>query len=276
MQKENKLRLFNLFVKSVRLSKRNYQRMLRFVQPRMTKHIFYLHLPKCGGTAIDNAIRSCYRTSEIGHLNDAACVKAAELSGRYLDDYRRDLLLYYLLQQNIKYLSGHFAYSKRAYDECGWRWHFVTVLRHPIDRWFSHYFYNRYKNGDERFRITEDLSTFVESKRAFMLGQLYVRNLTEGADRPDQHTVDTSKAVATAIKVLEGFTLVGCLEHLDIMCRQFKQLFGVRLIISKSNINPVHKAQQQQQISDIIRSRVEEICKPDLEVYKYAMSRIGK
>ncbi len=275
MQKDSKFCSFDMFKKSLRLSKHNYQRMLRFVQPHINKRIFFLHLPKCGGTSIDNAIQSCYRTSEIGHLNDVACVKSAELLGKSLDDHRRNLLLYYLLQQHIKYLSGHFAYSKRAYEECCQRWHFVTLLRHPVDRWFSHFFYNRHKKGGH-FKITEDLSTFVESERAFMLGRLYVRNLAEGADQPDQHTVDMSKAVASAIKALEGFTLVGCLEHLDIMCNQFKQLFGGRLIVPKSNINPLHKSQQQKHISDTIKSRVEEICKPDMEVYKYAMSRIGK
>jgi hypothetical protein len=275
MQKENKLHLLNLCMKSWSLSKRNYQRLLRIAQPRLTKPIFFLHFPKCGGTSIASAIRSCYHASEVAHLDDAACVKAAESLGRDLDDYRRDLLLYYLLQQKIKYLSGHFAYSERAYQECGERWHFVTVLRHPVDRWLSHFFYNKYKTGGH-FKINEDISTFVETERAYMLGRLYVRNLTEGTDRPDLHSVDTSKAVATAIKLLERFSLIGCLAHLDIMCRQFKDLFGVKLIIPVLNVNSLSKELQQEQITDKIRKRVEEICKPDLEVYKYAMSRIGQ
>jgi hypothetical protein len=275
MQKENKSHLLNLCMKGLRLSKRNYQRMLRFAQPRLTKPIFFLHFPKCGGTSISYAIRSCYHASEVGHLDDAACVKASESLGRDLDDYRRDLLQYYLLQQKIRYLSGHFVYSERAYQECRERWHFVTVLRHPVDRWLSHFYYNKYQAGG-RFNINEDISTFVETGHAFMLGRLYVRNLTEGTDRPDLDTVDTSKAVATAIKVLEGFSLIGCLEHLDIMCRQFKDLFGVKLIIPRLNVNSSSEELQQEQITNKIRHRVEEICKPDLEVYKYAMSRIGQ
>ena len=119
-----------------------------------------------------------------------------------------------------------------------------------------------------------DISAFVETERAFLWGRLYVRNLTEGIDRPDVHTTDTSKAVEIAIKALEGFSLVGCLEDLDTMCAQFEHKFGVKLRIPVSNRNPVAKDKQREQISEKIRKKVEEICQPDMEVYNYALSRI--
>jgi len=265
----------NFVDKCWRFSQRNYGRICEMTEPRLKEMIFFLHLPKCGGTSIANAIRRRYSASEIGHLDDKACVKAAEYLGRDLDDYRRDLLLYYVLQKDIRYLSGHFAYSQRAYEESRGRWHFMTVLRHPVDRWFSHFFYNKYTPTD-RFQISEDLNSFVETERAFLWGRLYVRNLTEGSDRPDVHTTDTSKGVAIAIKVLEGFSLVGCLEDLDTLCAQFARRFGVKLRIPVSNPNPVSKLKQRKQISEKIRKRVEEICQPDLEVYHYAKAKIAQ
>jgi len=256
-------------------SHRGYDRIREMTEPMLKEPIFFLHLPKCGGTSIANAIRRRYPDQEIGHLDDKACVKAAQYLERDLDDYRRDLLLYYVLQKDIRYLSGHFAYSQRAYNESRGRWHFMTVLRHPVDRWFSHFFYNKYTPTD-RFQIPEDLGSFVETERAFLWGRLYVRNLTEGSDRPDIHTADTSKAVSIAIKALEGFSLVGCLEDLDTMCVQFERRFGGKIRIPVSNRNPMSKDKQREQISEKIRKRVEEICQPDLEVYHYAKARIAK
>jgi len=209
------------------------------------------------------------------HLNNDACIRAADLLGRDLDDYRRELLLYYLMHKKIRYLAGHFAYSKKAYDECGDQWHFVTVLRHPVKRWFSHYFYSKHRK-DSHFGITEDIATFVESKRASMIGCMYVRNLSEGIDWRQLHKVDMDKAAGMAIKALDNFSLIGCLEHLDIMKHQFKQLFDVRLEIPKMNLNPISHAHRRQQISDKIRSRVEKLCKSDLKVYNHALKRIGR
>jgi hypothetical protein len=275
MNDQQSINVRNFVGKCWRFSQRSYGCIREMTEPRLKEPIFFLHLPKCGGTSIANAIRRRYRASEIWHLDDQACVKAAQYLGRDLDDYRRDLLLYYVLQKGIRYLSGHFAYSQKAYEESRGRWHFMTVLRHPVDRWFSHFFYNKYTPTD-RFQIPEDLSAFVETERAFLWGRLYVRNLTEGNDRPDVHTTDTSKAVATAIKALEGFSLVGCLEDLNTMCAQFEHRFGAKIRIPVSNSNPVSKSKQRGQISEKIRKRVEEICQPDLEVYNYAKARIAQ
>lgn len=263
----------NFLEKCCRFSRRSYARLREMTELKLKEPIFFLHLPKCGGTSIANAIRRRYSAKETGHLDDRACVKAAQFLDRDLDDYRRDLLLYYVLQKDIRYLSGHFAYSQMAYEKSCDRWHFITVLRHPVDRWFSHFFYNKYTPTD-RFQIPENLSAFVETERAFLWGRLYVRNLTEGNDRPDAHTADTSKAVSIAIKVLEGFSLVGCLENLDVMCVQFERLFGVKIRVPVYNRNPISRDKQREQITEKIRKRVEEICQPDLEIYHYAKARL--
>jgi hypothetical protein len=91
----------NFVGKCWRFSQRSYGHIREMAEPRLKEPIFFLHLPKCGGTSIANAIQRRYRASEIGHLDNKACVKAAQYLGRDLDDYRRDLLLYYVLQKEI-------------------------------------------------------------------------------------------------------------------------------------------------------------------------------
>lgn len=275
-QKKNKISLLPLSTKGLLFLKRAKLKLHREFQPHFPEKIFFLHLPKCGGTSIDKALRSFYQPFEICHLDNASCVNTAQMLSRDLDDYRRDLLLYYLGRENKRYLGGHFAYSKKAHLEFGDKWYFITVLRHPVDRWFSHYFYNRYKTTDELFRISEDLSTFVDSSRALVLGRQYVMNLTEGEIQPNELSNVSDATVTSAIKALNTFSLVGCLEHLDVMKKDFKKLFGVKFYMQTSNVNPLSKDEQHKQISVRLRKRVEEICEPDLQIYNHILTKIGK
>ena len=80
--------------------------------------------------------------------------------------------------------------------------------------------------------------------------------------------------VDEAIDNIKKFSIVGCLEHLDKFRQQFEDIQKVQLNISTSNINPLARSKQQQQISEEIRLRVEKICEPDLKIYNYVLSQL--
>lgn len=66
----------------------------------------------------------------------------------------------------------------------------------------------------------------------------------------------------------------GCLEHLEVFERQFQERYDVKLNIPRKNINPLAKTHQKDQITEEIRRKVENICRPDLDVYNYLLSRV--
>lgn len=55
------------------------------------------------------------------------------------------------------------------------------MLRHPIQRWFSAYFFNHAKKHPHS-SIDEELGSYIETDKAAQAGQVYVEFLTASRD----------------------------------------------------------------------------------------------
>lgn len=240
--------------------------------PAAPPKICFLHVPKCGGTSIDTAIKRSFGLSRywyrrnLVHLSSAATLRGSKLTEESLLSYEEKILAYLLSLKTSYYVSGHFPYSQRLGREFGSEWQFITILRHPVERYFSHYFYNRYKQS-EHFRIDVDLETFINQDLGLQLGSYYIRYLV-GPELPDAE-LRSDAAIAAAIANLKQFTLAGALDRLEDFSRAYRHHFGRPVQIGRSNPNPASRSQQQAAISDAIRKQVEAICMPDLEVYNF-------
>ena len=235
--------------------------------------IFFLHIPKCGGVSFNQAIRNSYgnrweQEEYCFSLDGNAARRCSQLLGEDRNEYRKKILAYVMSLDRYKYIHGHFAYSEKIYQEFGDEWNFVTLLRHPVAQWFSQYFYDR--RAESEVRIDEELSTFIESERATLMGNTYVRKLTEGFSLTE---AASEAAIKQAIENLNKFALVGVLEKIDSSIANYQQIFGTSLTLKQLNKNPTSKSEQQKKITPEIHKKVEEICQPNLKVYRAAIEK---
>lgn len=243
--------------------------------------ICFVHLHKCGGTSIAQAIKSCYQSfssitdKNTFHLNGTAASNAAHKSFEnhlrsededyLLGKFREHLLLYHMCQSKIKYVAGHFSFSEIAYQNFSKQYAFITVLRDPVKRWISAYLYNRYVVS----KLDQDFSDFLNSERAIKGGCLYVKSIG-GLNKTGDYTSEA--AIKRAKENLHKFSIIGFLEHKEAFSKQFEKQFGRKLKIRKYNQNHNSKDFKESLISEETEAKIREICRPDIEVYQYAIN----
>lgn len=244
---------------------------------RLNKKICYIHVAKCGGTSLIDAIKKQYRLRDrlfgkklFINLNAAASLRGSEIFNENLFAYREKLFIYFLSIRANKFISGHFPFSDLAMRHYGDEWSFITILRHPVDRWFSHYFFNRYKKEDH-FKTDLSLNAYLDTDDGRSLGSLYYRIFYGKRNDPD---TDSEETYLKVIENINQMTCIGLVEHMDRFCRDFNQCFGVQLKVEMKNKNPLSHKDRSELITDSIRKKVEKICEPDLKIYEYVLKKI--
>lgn len=260
----------------------------------LKQNIFYLHIQKCGGISIAQAIKTCYypydfiKDRELVHFLDAKASFRAikttaeqsessfETTDHYLENqelmFRERLLLYYMGQERIKYISGHFVFNEKTYELFSNKFNFVTVLRNPLERWISHYFWKRYNKNGHR-NVDMDITEYLRSDIGQRNGYSYVKCFG-GINKKGDYT--SKQAIDKAKENLNKFKVVGCLEHQEAFVNQFEEQFGKKLKIRRLNQSPKSEAYRKSVVTEELKEEIKEICKPDIEIYQYALKNFVK
>jgi hypothetical protein len=236
--------------------------------------IAFVHVPKCGGSSLTVALKTAVglgvqvpgRGSAV--LAHEAASRAADILERDYNGFCADLLPYYLANHRLRFIAGHWPVRDEAFEEYSGEWDFIFLLRDPVRRWLSNYFFNRYKTGDH-YRIDRDLDEFLKTYRARWYGCAYCAYLA-----PDDFSYGDDPAdavIGKAVASLKRFRVVGALEHLDSMAGRFREIYGAPLNIPHANRNPRGKAYVQREVTPKQMERIEDLCGPDIRIYRQAL-----
>ncbi|MDO6444327.1 sulfotransferase family 2 domain-containing protein [Colwellia sp. 1_MG-2023] len=138
-----------------------YEFSIHRINPNNTsqKPVVFVHIPKCGGVSVDRALR------EQLALPGERKIKRTPLIDTSLFNFEKEIvtladkcdfsefhakqiqdILIYHLNLNWQYVSGHFNVTGKILEEFSDSYHFVTILRDPVDRLISNYIFNKLTN----------------------------------------------------------------------------------------------------------------------------------
>ena len=185
-----------------------------------------------------------------------------------LQQVRMALLHYHLQDREVGYVFGHVPVRPAILDEFREDWHFLTILRDPVDRFISEYLYNRHKSSDH-FAITDEMEDFLDSPDARRLGSQLVNFLS---GRPDVTSAPTDGEVRNAIRCLDRFSVVGVIERMEDFRSELRFRFGRSPVIPRTNPNPAPEGARLFMEDTDVMARIRRLNRADREVYRHALT----
>ncbi|MEM9781173.1 MAG: sulfotransferase family 2 domain-containing protein [Pseudomonadota bacterium] len=218
------------------------------------RRIFFAHVPKCGGTSLSHALRIRYPLSYFKLSEEAASASSRDLTtGQWMELKAR--LVAYHAHCGRHFLQGHIPVTEDYIDRHLTEYNLMTLLRDPVDRVVSHYFFDPRLN-----KLTPE--DFLRHQRGFIETHALC-HFFGGLDWDNPG--DVGEAEARAMTTLDRFDVVGILEEPAAFERTLREDLGLRLSIPHRNQGTTRAGRS---LPPEIMERITEMCEADLRIYR--------
>ena len=224
-------------------------------RPATNRCIIFLHLPKTGGVTLRRTLKWKYAPEM---LNFETLTKPAESLGEVPLSERR----------NLRVLTGHLHYG--VHDYIPQRCEYITLVREPIARVVSYYYYilghAKHWRHAELVRSGTSLNDFIRTSAERGLENDQTRMLSgRGAGELDAGSLGR-KALDEAKRNLERFLVVGLTERFDESFILIRRALGWKFpLYVTANVSTRPKPASETAV-ELIRERNQ----LDLELYEFA------
>jgi hypothetical protein len=248
------------------LAKSVHVKLLNKLTPQ---RVVFHHVPKCGGTSVGRALRKRYLLSQSTVTPESSYRAFEAFTGRsdrqkmLVDvlDLREQMMLHQLFE-DVRCVSLHVRFSDVAYSRFSDNYKFITVMRDPVSRFISHYYWS-YGKPHAHARIEEGFDEFLETEHARRLGATYVEFYSGLSKDSDMRS---EAAINQAIKNLHSFSAVGRLDDLSDFEMQLRKELGVKISIGHENKRT--KIKKELELTPEQVEKVNALCAPDIAVWE--------
>jgi hypothetical protein len=227
--------------------------------------ILFDHLPKCGGSSLNKYLEAHYPRRKIFSLNTYALPSS-------LENFRK-------LSQKKRYgydlVKGHMAHKllDHVHPECIK----VTVLREPVDRIVSHYYYAKGSPSHYLYsHIHSNQMSLVDYANSNLSAELrnwytvhYSGLTSQEAERNPRESID--KACET---VLTRYNIIGFLDDFSFFADTLRKQANFRYAYTNTKINVSEGRPRVENLEASIIDKIKQINYLDIELYKKIKSAI--
>jgi len=249
---------------------------IKAIRRWMGPHVVFHHVPKCGGTSVARALRLKYLLSQRTIKVESSFRAFSDFTSRddvdqlMIDvlDLREQMLLYWL-HEDVRCVSAHVRFSQVAYENFHEKYKFITVLRDPVERFISHFFWISGRPHEHPY-MSEDFESFLSTPRARRMGAKYVEYY---CGLPKTCDLTSAKSIDAALANLDRFDIVGRLDRLSDFEQKVEDTLGFRLKIGHENKMQTQQVAKRKNLSPELRKRAEELCAPDMAVWNFVKEK---
>lgn len=222
-----------------------------------SRKVLFLHVPKSGGTSLSHTMRATFPLSFFKLSEEASREASPDMRGGDWMDFKKRLAAYHA-HLGKHYIQGHFPITKEDLDAHFSEYAPITLLRSPIDRIISIYYF------DERLRSMSP-GEFLDSERGFIESHVLCHFF---GGLGFELRGELEEARDNAIETLSRFDVVGILERQAEFAENVRNKLGINIVLPKRNVG-VERKKRSKGFSEEEMSKLTEMTKYDQEIYDH-------